>query len=188
MNNLRKIYKPCNILITNHACLRQYGVWGNFWKRFQGKKESDDQFFVGEDQYGNTYYEKQPSSEASLRMTRRWIKYPGTNDSDDFQNADNARFVSFDSEIPVEWRAWLQKKRKSPPSIEEILRNEAIKMRTIKRAMDLEKKEEDEADSDIVTNLNSQKQEEFPVYPEYETKIGEYQSDFLKTDPRSKKT
>lgn len=176
-------------MVTNHAYSRQYGVFGNIWERFRRKKESDDNFLVGEDQYGNTYYEKQPSPEASRHMTRRWIKYPGTSDSDDFQSADNARFVSFDAEIPVEWRAWLQMKRKSPPTIEEILRNEAIKMRTIKRAMDLEKKEKDEADSDVVTNINSHKKEEFPVHPEYETKIGEYQSDFLthKTDSKSKK-
>jgi NADH dehydrogenase [ubiquinone] 1 alpha subcomplex assembly factor 2 len=159
-------------LVTNHSISRHYGVFGNMWKKFRGEKESDDQYLVGEDQYGNTYYEKQPSSEASLRMTRRWIKYPGTSDVDDFKGADNARFVSFDSEIPVEWRAWLQMKRKSPPTIEEILRNEAIKMRTIKRAMDLEKQEKDE--TDVVNNLSSHKQEEFPVYPEYETKIGEY--------------
>ncbi|XP_062576758.1 NADH dehydrogenase [ubiquinone] 1 alpha subcomplex assembly factor 2-like [Saccostrea cucullata] len=186
MNSLHKLYRS-NILLSNYICVRQYGVFGNIWKRFRGKKESDEQFFVGEDQHGNRYYEKQPFPDASVRITRRWIKYYGVADED--SKKDAIPFVPEDAEIPVEWKSWLQKKRKSPPLIEEILKNEALKLRTIQRAKELEEKERAVSSSESVSSSpNPFKEEEFPVYPEYETKIGEYRSDYLtqETDKKHK--
>ncbi|XP_061182427.1 NADH dehydrogenase [ubiquinone] 1 alpha subcomplex assembly factor 2-like [Saccostrea echinata] len=186
MNNLRQLYRS-NVLLSNYLCVRQYGVFGNILKRFRGKKESDEQFFVGEDQHGNRYYEKQPSPDASVRITRRWIKYYGVTDED--IQKEEIPFVPADAEIPVEWKSWLQKKRKSPPLIEEILKNEAIKLRTIQRAKELEEKERALSGSGSVpSSPNPFKDEEFPVYPEYETKIGEYRSDYLTPDKEHKKS
>lgn len=49
-------FLKCFILL-NYGNVRKYGIIGNFFNRFN-KKELDDKFLVGEDLYGNIYYEK----------------------------------------------------------------------------------------------------------------------------------
>lgn len=167
--------------------VRQYGIFGNIFNRFN-KKESDENFIVGEDQFGNTYYEKQPSPEAPRQVPRRWIKYNDNVEMDiekDLEEHDK-RISFLNAEIPVEWKAWLQMKRKSPPTLEELLRNEALRLRTIQRAKELEERENEvkraQKSSGMVTDSDTSKQSAFPTYPEYDSKIGEYRSDFLKSD------
>ena len=169
-----------------HTSIRQYGIFGNIFNRFN-KKESDENFIVGEDQFGNTYYEKQPSPEAPRQVPRRWIKYNDNVEMDiekDLEEHDK-RISFLNAEIPVEWKAWLQMKRKSPPTLEELIRNEALRLRTIQRAKELEERENEvkraQKSSGLVTDSDTSKQSAFPTYPEYDSKI-EYRSNFLKSD------
>ncbi|XP_074056269.1 NADH dehydrogenase [ubiquinone] 1 alpha subcomplex assembly factor 2 isoform X2 [Macrotis lagotis] len=53
-------------------------------------------------------------------------RYPGqTIRERRFMEARNMKEVDYrEGDIPVEWEAWIRKTRKSPPTIEEILKNE----------------------------------------------------------------
>lgn len=188
MNSLR--YSSKCFTLLNHGNARKYGILGNFFNRFN-KKESDDKFLVGEDPHGNTYYEKPPSPEASRQVPKRWIKY---NDAMSKKyTEENRHFLFTDAPIPVEWRAWLQLKRKSAPTLEEVIRNEAIKLRTIQRAKELEEKEKEEKllqtqAGELASSDPPSKEPDFPVYPGFST-LKEYRQEYeeLKPDSEQKK-
>lgn len=184
MNSLRLSSKCFTLL--NHGSTRKYGIFGNFFNR-SNKKDADDKFLVGEDQLGNTYFEKPPSPDAPRQVPKRWIKY--SDDMSKKYTEEDRHFLFTDAEIPVEWKAWLQMKRKSPPTLEEIIRNEAIKLRTIQRAKELEEKEREEKlirtkAGELAESDPSSQQPDFPVYPEYPeyTTVKGYREDYLKTD------
>ena len=57
--------------------------------------------FVGNDSFGNRYYEEKPKSVNGTRQARRWIIYKSEYDA---------------SKIPPEWHAWLHYRADKPLS------------------------------------------------------------------------
>ncbi|KAK3590408.1 hypothetical protein CHS0354_008760 [Potamilus streckersoni] len=116
--------------------------------------------FMGQDQYGNKYFEKEADPSRNLRGSR-YVLPPS---KDLFQVP----------EIPTEWNAWLRKRRVNPPTEEEIEKNFLTMVRTQQRAKELEKsnreasqtrKEKEEQGSPEIRYT----EEKFPIYPGFET-------------------
>ncbi len=57
--------------------------------------------FVGEDEFGNRYYQERDSVRAADRRRRRWVIYKGEDEA---------------STVPPAWHAWLHHIRAEPPS------------------------------------------------------------------------
>ncbi|XP_036598087.1 NADH dehydrogenase [ubiquinone] 1 alpha subcomplex assembly factor 2 [Trichosurus vulpecula] len=71
--------------------------------------------YVGTDQFGNKYYYI-PERKNWLGQTMRERR---------FMEASNMKEVDYrEGDIPMEWEAWIRKTRKSPPTTEEIMKNE----------------------------------------------------------------
>ncbi|KAK3089967.1 hypothetical protein FSP39_008098 [Pinctada imbricata] len=140
---------------------RNYGI-KSFWDRFRSKLEQEGKL-VGEDLFGNKYYEKESvNSTDHSRKSKRWIE------REDDPDLDQQYHQEF--EMPIEWRAWLQHKRSSPPTEMEIKKNVAMMMRTKKRAVEVAEREAKEREEMGLEKVDTSKlgDSEFPIYPEYE--------------------
>ncbi|NXI47197.1 NDUF2 factor, partial [Galbula dea] len=70
---------------------------------------------VGTDQFGNKYYRvpKHETRPGHIIPERRFVE------------AINRQAYQYEmGDFPIEWEAWIRKKRNDPPTIEEILKNE----------------------------------------------------------------
>ncbi|KAI9012929.1 hypothetical protein BC832DRAFT_270946 [Gaertneriomyces semiglobifer] len=89
------------------------------------------QRFVGHDPNGHMYFEGAPRADG---RARRIIQYP---------TFSQPTYHEYDpTDIPVQWQAWLRYVRSEPPTIEEIQRDEARRLETIRRAQEIEAKEQ----------------------------------------------
>ena len=118
---------------------------------------------MGEDRHGNKYFQRDPYEKDRNPKPKRWIERKISDD-----NISEPYLEEFD--VPLEWRAWLQFKRHSPPTEAEIQRNIAMMNRTKMRALEVEQREAEERREmglepiDTLTAGDS----EFPIYPEFE--------------------
>ncbi|XP_075527449.1 NADH dehydrogenase [ubiquinone] 1 alpha subcomplex assembly factor 2 isoform X2 [Dermacentor variabilis] len=86
-------------------------IWNNFLSSITTKQSPHRE--VGRDHFGNKYFEIAADPSRGKRKPRRWFE-PRIKDN-------------FSADMPPEWEAWLQARRASPPTQEEIAHNEAIK-------------------------------------------------------------
>ncbi|GAB1599477.1 NADH dehydrogenase [ubiquinone] 1 alpha subcomplex assembly factor 2-like isoform X1 [Argonauta hians] len=131
-------------------------LWGLFKNSMYSLKQ--DTRVIGKDHFGNTYYEKDAMPSRNLKGAR-WVE---REDGDQMTAPD----------VPVEWEAWIRGKRKDPPTVEEIQKNHAFKMRTIQRAKELEQKYSKTSTKLGVNNDLQETIGTFPKYPEYEIMPG----------------
>ncbi|XP_038621855.1 NADH dehydrogenase [ubiquinone] 1 alpha subcomplex assembly factor 2 [Tachyglossus aculeatus] len=75
----------------------------------------DGKQHVGTDQFGNNYYfvPRHKNWRGQIIREKRLVEAVGKKE-EDYEVGD----------IPTEWEAWIRKKRKEPPTIEEIMKNE----------------------------------------------------------------
>ncbi|XP_012943190.1 NADH dehydrogenase [ubiquinone] 1 alpha subcomplex assembly factor 2 [Aplysia californica] len=151
---------------------RRFGLIGKFFENFKNSLFVAKQKtkFVGTDQFGNKYFEKEGDDAHNLRASR-YIE----------ERKDLDRFDT--PEVPVEWDSWLRGRREHPPSPEEIERNYKKMMQTKIRADKLDMKNTEQKESESLAETESQtgigetvvsntQKSEFPVYEEYEITPG----------------
>ncbi|KAL3868899.1 hypothetical protein ACJMK2_041655 [Sinanodonta woodiana] len=145
---------------------KRLGYLAQFWQNlktslYHSRKQKE--YFMGQDQYGNKYFEKKAEPSQNLRGSR----YVLPQSKDLFEVP----------EIPTEWNAWLRHRRVEPPTEEEIEKNFLTMVRTQQRAKELEKtnkeasqtgkENEEQGSQEIKYN-----QRNFPIYPGFETEPG----------------
>ncbi|XP_052861440.1 NADH dehydrogenase [ubiquinone] 1 alpha subcomplex assembly factor 2 [Anopheles cruzii] len=130
-------------------------VLDNFLKSFKPRQMKGN--LVGEDYFGNKYYEIPPDPSVGRRKASRWFE----------PTAKEA----YDQEITAEWEAWLRGRRREPPTQEELLKNLAIMKMKERNAAELEAKYSKAKDTQALeqqkTGMGS-----FPQYDEYEVMPG----------------
>lgn len=67
---------------------------------------------MGEDHFGNKFFEIPPDPSVGRRKSSRWFEPKEKED--------------FEQEMPAEWDAWLRGRRSVPPTDEEVARNVQI--------------------------------------------------------------
>ncbi|XP_078405425.1 NADH dehydrogenase [ubiquinone] 1 alpha subcomplex assembly factor 2 [Cetorhinus maximus] len=88
---------------------------------------------MGTDQFGNKYY--------YIPQQRNWTGQ--TIRSKRIIEAVNPKEIDYEvGDIPSEWEAWIQGRRKDPPTMEEILRNEKYRKMIKIHAHEVQQKEE----------------------------------------------
>ncbi|XP_053670620.1 NADH dehydrogenase [ubiquinone] 1 alpha subcomplex assembly factor 2 [Anopheles nili] len=130
-------------------------VFDNFLKSFRPRQMKGN--YVGEDYFGNKYYEIPPDPSVGRRRASRWF--------------EPTEKEAYDQEITAEWEAWLRGRRNNPPTQEELLKNLAIIKMKERNAAELEAKYSKTKD---VAALEQQKtgMGSFPQYEEYEIMPG----------------
>ena len=74
-------------------------IWNNFVKSLKPRQQMGT--LIGEDYFGNRYYEIPVQKNSLKRRPERWFEPPGNADMNDI----------FDSEITSEWESWLRHRR-----------------------------------------------------------------------------
>ncbi|NWT02572.1 NDUF2 factor, partial [Mionectes macconnelli] len=87
---------------------------------------------VGTDQFGNKYYRvpKHETRAGRIIPERRFVEAVN-HEAYQYQVGD----------FPAEWEAWIRRKRKDPPTIEEILRNENYREEMKQKIKDVSEKD-----------------------------------------------
>ncbi|XP_064606706.1 NADH dehydrogenase [ubiquinone] 1 alpha subcomplex assembly factor 2-like [Liolophura sinensis] len=149
---------------------RRISVLGQVLKNLRNSFSAPKQTvtLVGEDHLGNRYFLKEADPKRNLRGGR-WV-----------EPVNNDQFKP--PEVPVEWEAWLRGRRDDPPTQQELDKNHALMLRTLRRAQELEDKSKQaeepllgEGDSkpwDGVTSDADMRGSKFPVYDGMETTPG----------------
>jgi len=127
------------------------GIFGEMFQNFlKTLRRPPPTVPVGEDHLGNKYFQSDKSA-ASGRRAKRWFE-PYNEDK-------------FDQEVPVEWEAWLRYRRHVPPTLEEILNNEAMKKSVQEKVKELEKRQQLEGS---ITAHGKEDANAFPELPGYQ--------------------
>ncbi|ODM86922.1 Mimitin, mitochondrial, partial [Orchesella cincta] len=98
-------------------------IWTNFRNFLRPRQIRGN--LIGKDNFGNQYFEIPADPSIGKRKDARWFE-PVVKDN-------------FMQEMPAEWEAWLRGRRKEPPTVEEVLRNQAIADMKKVNAAELEK-------------------------------------------------
>ncbi|XP_076759172.1 NADH dehydrogenase [ubiquinone] 1 alpha subcomplex assembly factor 2 [Xylocopa sonorina] len=123
---------------------------------------------IGEDYYGTKYYETQKAGNSSRQLSARF--FVPVNKTD------------FEQEIPAEWEAWLRRRRKDPPTPEEIEKNYQLQMLKKQNAAQLEAKYSSKKSDETQLPAAKQPYESFPVYEEYKNDGRDYKVKYPKTE------
>ncbi|XP_055597457.1 NADH dehydrogenase [ubiquinone] 1 alpha subcomplex assembly factor 2 [Uranotaenia lowii] len=113
--------------------------------------------FVGEDYFGNKYYEIPANPSLGQRRDQRWF--------------EPTEKEAYNQEVTAEWEAWLRGRRKTPPTKEELMRNLAIMKMKAQNAAALEAKFAKPKDAAELPK-NPTGMGSFPQYDEYEMMPG----------------
>ncbi|CAD5111606.1 DgyrCDS901 [Dimorphilus gyrociliatus] len=114
------------------------------------------EILIGSDEFGNKYFEKPTSGDAQFKRVRRVETF----DKDQWSVP----------KVPTEWMAWLQNKRESAPSDEEILKNQIELAKRLKRSENLQTMRGESIHPDSLTMTENQGG--FPHREEYEINPG----------------
>ncbi|KAM6964790.1 NADH dehydrogenase [ubiquinone] 1 alpha subcomplex assembly factor 2 [Aplochiton taeniatus] len=87
---------------------------------------------VGTDLFGNKYYQVPEQKTWTGRIVRAKRMVVASNPTE---------FEYLEGNIPSEWDAWIRGRRKQPPSIEELMKNQVNREQIKNKAQDVEKKE-----------------------------------------------
>lgn len=109
--------------------------------------------FVGEDKFGNKYFEIPADPRGGKRKPVRWFENPTE---------------EVNEPLPVEWNSWISLTRQNPPTEEEIIRNAAIIQMKKENAIKLEEKYKDKDDMPQLPVASDSDKVPFPKYEEYE--------------------
>lgn len=112
---------------------------------------------VGEDYFGNKYYEIPANPSLGQTRNQRWF--------------EPTEKEAYNQEVTAEWEAWLRGRRKEPPTEQELLRNLAIMKMKEKNAAELEAKYAKPKDQTELEK-NTTGMGSFPQYEEYEVMPG----------------
>lgn len=82
-------------------------IWQNFWRSLRPRQIRGN--LIGEDYFGNKYYEIPANPAIGKRKASRWFE-PTDKDA-------------FDQELTAEWDSWLRGRRDDPPTREELAKN-----------------------------------------------------------------
>uniref|UniRef100_A0A182JFP3 NADH dehydrogenase [ubiquinone] 1 alpha subcomplex assembly factor 2 n=2 Tax=Anopheles atroparvus TaxID=41427 RepID=A0A182JFP3_ANOAO len=130
-------------------------AFDNFLKSFRPRQMKGN--FVGEDYFGNKYYEIPPDPSVGRRRASRWF--------------EPTEKEAYDQEITAEWEAWLRGRRTEPPTDQELMKNLAIMKMKERNAAELDAKFSKAKDTAALeqpkTGMGS-----FPQYDEYEVMPG----------------
>lgn len=74
-------------------------IWNNFVKSLRPRQHIGT--FIGEDYFGNRYYEIPIQNSSLRRRPERWYEPPGRSNMVD----------NFDTELTSEWESWLRHRR-----------------------------------------------------------------------------
>ncbi|KAM9391707.1 NADH dehydrogenase [ubiquinone] 1 alpha subcomplex assembly factor 2 [Pholidichthys leucotaenia] len=87
---------------------------------------------VGTDHLGNKYYyiPEQRTWTGRVMRARRTV-----------EAANPAEYEYMEGSIPIEWDAWIRGRRKEPPSMEEVLKNESRREEMKLKAMEVEERD-----------------------------------------------
>ncbi|XP_037960450.1 NADH dehydrogenase [ubiquinone] 1 alpha subcomplex assembly factor 2 [Teleopsis dalmanni] len=107
--------------------------------------------YIGEDYFGNKYYEIPANPSTGKSKTSRWFE-PRDKDA-------------FDQELTAEWEAWLRGRREDPPTREELIQNLQIMEMKKRNAAELEKKF---GKKDLQGNPLPKEPETIGTFPKYE--------------------
>lgn len=134
-------------------------IWQNFWRSLRPRQYRGN--LIGEDYFGNKYYEIPPNPSIGKRKASRY-----------FEPADKE---AFDQELTAEWEAWLRGRREDPPTREELVKNLQI--------MDMKKRNAAQLDAHFAKGKDAgalPKQVEgetigtFPKYKDYDMIPGKH--------------
>ncbi|XP_039952550.1 NADH dehydrogenase [ubiquinone] 1 alpha subcomplex assembly factor 2 [Bactrocera neohumeralis] len=110
--------------------------------------------FIGEDYFGNKYYEIPANPSIGKRKPSRY-----------FVPTDKE---AFDQELTAEWEAWLRGRRNEPPTREELVRNLSIMEMKQRNAAELEATYGAKDDTGQLLPKEKETIGTFPKYNEYE--------------------
>merc|ERR1712154_381903 len=94
-------------------------TWQNIKRTIRIKSAKEN--LIGTDHDGNRYFERPADVNKGIKLSRR-VEPPPT----DLKNRERfgSEFDEFEvPKVPIEWMAWLQKKRDDPPTAMEIEKN-----------------------------------------------------------------
>lgn len=78
---------------------------------------------IGEDMFGNRYYEIPADPQRGRRRPRRWF----TNEQSGHHDIrDTSKIEGHDREMPAEWESWLRFRRDEPPTERQVLQSYAL--------------------------------------------------------------
>uniref|UniRef100_A0A914VR69 NADH dehydrogenase [ubiquinone] 1 alpha subcomplex assembly factor 2 n=1 Tax=Plectus sambesii TaxID=2011161 RepID=A0A914VR69_9BILA len=89
------------------------GAWTRAWKNLTESFQKRNRTVVGQDQFGNVYYEEAPRPGPSTHHSRAKAVSRG------FDAPSGAQ----ERNVPVEWESWMKGTRQTPPTDEEIARS-----------------------------------------------------------------
>lgn len=127
-------------------------IFQNFLKSFRPRQIRGN--FIGEDYFGNKYYEIPANPSIGKRKPSRWF--------------EPAKKEAFDQELTAEWEAWLRFRREEPPTREELVRNLQIMEMKKKNAAELDVKYGEKDVQGKVVEKVPETIGTFPKYKEYE--------------------
>ena len=78
---------------------------------------------MGQDPFGNKYYEIPADPQRGKRRASRWYESPETGQKDVIGRDVTA---GYDAEIPAEWESWLRHRRDEPPTPEAVYNSLAL--------------------------------------------------------------
>uniref|UniRef100_A0A1A9ZDD4 NADH dehydrogenase [ubiquinone] 1 alpha subcomplex assembly factor 2 n=1 Tax=Glossina pallidipes TaxID=7398 RepID=A0A1A9ZDD4_GLOPL len=122
-------------------------IFQNFFKSLRPKQFRGN--YIGEDYFGNKYYEIPANPSIGKRKPSRW-----------FEPADKE---AFDQELTAEWEAWLRGRRDAPPTKEELIQNLQIMEMKKRNAEKLEAKYKKHTSTPSTNTIGT-----YPKYDEFE--------------------
>lgn len=134
-------------------------IFQNFINSFRPRQIRGN--FMGEDYFGNKYYEIPADPSTGKRNPSRWFEPPDKE--------------AFDQELTAEWEAWLRYRRSEPPTREELIQNLQIIELKKRNAAELDAKyaklkggEEVSSTSSSAAAVKEDTIGSFPKYDDYE--------------------
>eukprot|EP00096_Caligus_rogercresseyi_P010405 TRINITY_DN3780_c0_g1_i1.p1 TRINITY_DN3780_c0_g1~~TRINITY_DN3780_c0_g1_i1.p1 ORF type:complete len:209 (-),score=51.35 TRINITY_DN3780_c0_g1_i1:192-746(-) len=105
-------------------------IFNNFKNSFKFRKSLTESStkLIGEDPFGNKYFEIPADPSRGKRRPVRWYSAFNTPDKSSMAKSFTD---GFDSELPAEWESWLRNRRDAPPLPEEVMRS--LQMSEVKK-------------------------------------------------------
>lgn len=125
-------------------------IFTNFINSFRPRQIRGN--FMGEDYFGNKYYEIPANPQLGKRKSSRWF--------------EPANKEEFDQELTAEWEAWLRFRRTDPPTREELIQNLQIMEMKKRNAAQLDEKYVKLKDNTMETS--APKEDTIGSYPKYD--------------------
>jgi len=155
-------------------------VFINFWDSISPRRMFPPAGqLIGQDPFGNKYYEVPADPRRGKRTAKRWYETPNHMEKEPgapYGLGYNTA-AGFDAKLPAEWESWLRYRRDDSPSDHEVIRSLALADLKKRNAAELDEKrlQEKLAAGETVTEPQPMDHEKayYPKYKEYEIMPGE---------------